>query len=177
MKYLNLDYLSSKSSIISSLTFYFQGDRISMIIVLPKNGVTLSSTLSSLTNQPFKQLLGNLRKHPEVDITMPLFNISFGGELVDILKVLNINDVFSSQADLSGISPKKLYVSSVKHRAEIEVNEEGTVAAAATATGVMPISIGSNIPVTIDRPFLFFIFDKKTDSILFMGTVNDPTAV
>ncbi|RLF46296.1 MAG: serpin family protein, partial [Thermoplasmata archaeon] len=87
---------------------------------------------------------------------------------------------FSDNADFSGINGNKdLFISKVLHKAFIEVNEEGTEAAAATAV-IMPLKYGggsssSKIIFDCNHPFLFVIYHKETNTILFMGNVNDPS--
>ena len=80
-------------------------------------------------------------------------------------------------ANFKGIAPADLYIAFVDHKAVIEVNENGTVAAAATNVGIALTSMPAPKPTFIvDRPFFFVIRDDRSGTILFMGKVADPTA-
>ena len=88
-----------------------------------------------------------------------------------------MNIPFSSTADFSGITgAKDLFISEVVHKAFIDVNEEGTEAAAVTVVGGFATSIPDYTVFNVNRPFFFVIRDDRSGSILFMGKVMDPTA-
>jgi serpin B len=116
-----------------------------------------------------------------VKVYLPKFKMTLGTDLNKALIELGMPDAFErGKADLSGMNGKKyLYISSVFHKAFIEVNEEGTEAAAATAVAVMATSAGSHYnEETIfraDHPFIFIIKDNRSESILFMGRMMNPT--
>jgi serpin B len=98
-------------------------------------------------------------------------------DLVQALKGMGIHEAFSSVANFSGIAKAGLYVSGVDHASFVEVNEEGTEAAAATEVRVALASAMPTIKpfqMIVDRPFFFAIEDRSTRSILFMGLINDP---
>lgn len=96
-------------------------------------------------------------------------------ELKKILEKLGLTDCFNGNSDLSLISEEeKLAVSTVMHKAMIEVNEEGAEAAAATAIGIMRMCIVFNPKFTCNKPFLYTISNKDSGSILFMGKVANP---
>ena len=107
-------------------------------------------------------------------ITVPKFSFGDRVRLDPVLAAMGMPDVFNSQsANLSGIDgARDLYVSFVVQQALVEVDEEGTVAAAATAAGVATTSFEESIQ--INRPFLFLIRDVKSGSLLFIGRVEDP---
>jgi len=114
----------------------------------------------------------------KVELLLPKFKIESTMELKDNLENLGVKDAFSfEKADLSGISGKRdLVLSDAIHKAFIEVNEEGTEAAAATGLMAVARMLGP-MPVQahFNRPFVFFIKDQKTGMILFQGRVADPT--
>uniref|UniRef100_A0A8D0SBP4 Serpin domain-containing protein n=1 Tax=Sus scrofa TaxID=9823 RepID=A0A8D0SBP4_PIG len=106
---------------------------------------------------------------------LPRFSVSGDYKLHDILPHLGIKKVFSHQADLSGITDQaRLEVSQVVHRAVLDVDEEGTEGAAATGISIQPTSLVF-LTVHFNRPFLFFIIHKDTQSIIFSGKVTDPS--
>jgi serpin B len=102
---------------------------------------------------------------------MPRFTFRFHSSLVDALSELGLGSLFEAP-DLSGIAAGDFTVDSIEHEAFIEVDEEGTRAAAATGVAVVE-SHGPTIEV--NRPFLFFVVDKPTSSVLFLGRVLDPS--
>lgn len=105
----------------------------------------------------------------------PKFRYSYENILNNELTTLGMGLPLSRQADFSGISSdQKLYISEVKHKAFIDVNEEGTEAAAVTSVGVSVTSLPQYHEISFNRPFLFFIRDNKSGLILFSGLVNDP---
>jgi serpin B len=115
----------------------------------------------------------------KVILFLPRFRITWGSfSLVKALQSLGMVDAFSStRADFSGMDGRSdwLYITDVLHKAFVDVNEEGTEAAAATAVVVGARSVAAP-PVVFraDRPFLFIIQENSTGSILFMGRVNEP---
>ena len=115
----------------------------------------------------------------DVDVTLPKFQIKWGTvNLADAMKQLGMTDAFLPQANFSGItdSPEGMAIGAIFHQAFVDVNEEGTEAAAATAVVMMPGGAAPSKPKVFraDRPFLFLIREKATGTILFLGRVLDP---
>lgn len=151
-------------------------DELSMIIMLPKEIDGLDEFEKTLTVENLSKWLSKLYKR-EVVVSVPKFKMTSQFGLASVLKSMGMTDAFSSNANFSGINGKRdLFISAVIHKAYVDVNEEGTEAAAATAvtmklTSVMP----SRIPVfRADHPFLFLIRDNHSGSILFIGRVMNP---
>ena len=148
----------------------------SMVILLPNVNTTLSSMINNLTKLSFNQTIESLlKKQPlTIELYLPKFNLTTEYNLVQIFKALNVSDVFDpSKSDLSRIAPGgNLFVSAAIHRAVVQVDEEGTEAAAVTAIGVGTTSIPPPPPVVrVNRPFAFVILDKVTGLQLFTGQV------
>jgi serpin B len=114
-----------------------------------------------------------------LQLALPKFRMTDRAALHDALTALGMTDAFNgTDADFSGITnPSKLHISEVVHQATITVDEKGTEAAAATAIGFQATSrrVGPTVTFKADHPFLYFIRDTKTGTILFMGRVTDPT--
>jgi serpin B len=115
-----------------------------------------------------------------VDLSMPRFGVETRAKLKNVLTALGMPRAFETSADFSGIHKgDPLYIGTVIHQANIDVDEKGTEAAAATAVGMdtgggpSPIK---QITLRLDRPFLFFVRDVDTGAVLFMGRVTDPSA-
>lgn len=163
------------------LEMLYEGEELSMLVLLPKND-DLKSLEDSLTVENLNQWRGELEKQ-RVDVYMPKFTFDSKYFLNENLKEMGMPSAFTlpSQpggADFSGISGKKdLYIQLVVHQAFVDVNEEGTEAAAATGVSMGTESIGPMIPVfQADHPFIFLIQERETGNILFMGTVVNPAA-
>ena len=159
------------------LVLPYKGDELSMLIVLPKKPSLLPSIERELTLKNLKVELERLRKQ-EVKVYLPKFKITWGVfKLNDILKAMGMKDAFSlPPADFSGMTGRKdLFISHVLHKAFVEVNEEGTEAAAATAVVMDRESAPAPPPVfRADHPFVFMIRDNRSGTILFMGRVTNP---
>lgn len=108
-------------------------------------------------------------------LSLPKFKFSYENKLNDELTKLGMGIAFSNQADFSGIEKEGgLTISEVKHKTFIEVNEEGTEAAAVTSVGIEVTSAPQYVEMSFDRPFLFFIRENNSGLILFAGQINKP---
>eukprot|EP00745_Piridium_sociabile_P030350 TRINITY_DN50310_c0_g1_i1.p1 TRINITY_DN50310_c0_g1~~TRINITY_DN50310_c0_g1_i1.p1 ORF type:complete len:140 (-),score=32.75 TRINITY_DN50310_c0_g1_i1:38-421(-) len=114
----------------------------------------------------------------DVQLSLPRFSVESSLALKDVLSSLGMKQAFSEKADFSGMinEPEDLLISQVFHKAVVEVNEEGSEAAAATAV-VMLCSYQIPMRFVADRPFVFFIVDNRADVILFSGRLVSPPAV
>ncbi len=156
----------------------YDGEAISMMILLPKEGVSLSDIISSLNIQDYLTWIESFIE-TELDIYLPKFMFETSYTLNDYLYNMGMYDAFTYNADFSGIDGRQdLLISKVLHKAFIEVNEEGTEAAAATAVIMNFKSIDgggiSRIVFDVNQPFLFTIHHKETNTILFIGEVTNP---
>lgn len=153
----------------------YKGDKASMVILLPSKAP--DAIIPTLDATKLKAGLNDLEHlSAKATISMPKWKMTHSIALNDPLIALGMKTTFSGGADLGKI-PAGAQVKAI-HKAFIEVNEKGTEAAAATAVIVgKSASIGSSeeIVFNANRPFLYFIQEKTTGSILFMGVVNDPT--
>lgn len=149
----------------------------SMFIVLPNKDKTIDDVLEIWDNDAYNQWVNNLNEVDNLDVIIPKFKFAYEKELNEVLKAMGLTLAFdANQADFSNIiENKQLFISNVKHKTFIEVNEKGTEAAAATSVEIRFTSIGPANQFIADRPFLFAIREKYTNSILFMGRVEDPS--
>lgn len=177
MMYQKGKFAYSEGEEAQTLVLPYKGDELSMLIVLPKKIGLLASVESDLTSKNLKFEQGWLREQ-EVRVYLPKFKITCGVlELKHILRDMGMKDAFSlPPADFSGMTgSKELFISAVLHKAFVEVNEEGTEAAAATAVIMDRTSLPMPTPVfRADHPFVFMIKDNRSGSILFMGRVVNP---
>ncbi|MFC1781124.1 serpin family protein [Planctomycetota bacterium] len=177
MMYQKETFGYSENDDMQLLQLPYKGDELSMLVILPKTIDALASVESSLNSETIESSLSQIRKR-EVDVYLPKFKMTCGTiELNRILSEMGMKDAFSDSADFSGMSGRRdLYISNVMHKAFVEVNEEGTEAAAATAVGMRLLSMPAPVPIfRADRPFIFMIFENNSKSILFIGRVANPT--
>ena len=160
----------------------YSGGELSMIVLLPAKQEPLAKLETSLSVENLTAWRGGLQPE-EVKVSLPKFKVTWGTKnVVPQLQALGVKDAFVfPKADFSGIDGgRSLIISLVLHKAFVDVNEEGTEAAAATAVvgapgGAPPVAKEPKI-FTADRPFLFLIRDNQSGTILFIGRVNNPAA-
>lgn len=148
--------------------------RLSLDVFLPKTD--LADFLTQLTPQNWKTWSRQFGSRPG-RLELPRFKLEYEADLKPALTRLGLGVAFSPQADFSRLTSQPSAISQVRHKTWVEVNEEGTEAAAATAIGIMPTS--ARIPqkpfeMVVDRPFFCAIRDQQTGTILFMGIVTRP---
>jgi len=149
----------------------YDGDKISMLVLLPAQRHGLSGLESALSIEKISQWKKDLQES-SMAVMMPKFKLETDYDLIPLLKSLGVSDAFGADADFGGISDSNLFVGEAVHKAFVEINEEGTEAAAATGIG----GFQSGPPTfEVDQPFMFVIQDNESGNILFMGRVIDPT--
>jgi serpin B len=157
------------------LELRYQGKDLSMLIVLPDRVDGLAEVEASLTPEALQQAIEGLRDTPSsLPVAIPRFRIESKFMLGSTLSAMGMPSAFDAHAaDFSGIDGRRdLFISAAIHQAFVEVNEEGTEAAAATGVVVGITSVP--VAFVADHPFLFLIHDNVTGSILFMGRLMDP---
>ncbi len=152
----------------------YKGEEISMIIILPKNDLNSLAIDEKKLNE-YKSLF----REERVDVYLPKFKFETKSMLKPVLMEMGMPTAFSETgaADFTGMTLEEpLFIDEVIHQAFVEVNEEGTEAAAATAVVMAAMSaMPQPIPVfRADHPFIFIIQERATGNILFMGRVMDP---
>lgn len=179
------DYLNSHETIylsgnnVSGFLKPYDGGKYAFVALVPDEGVTLADYLRNLTGEHLYQLITD-HHYANVQASIPKFTARSELELEEPLRAAGISDLFDvSAADLRGLgsapSGNTLYVNSVLHKTYLELDENGTKAAAATS---LDVTAGAAPPsedvktVTLDRPFLYMVVDTHACVPLFMGTVT-----
>jgi len=166
MKYLETDDFQSVE------LPYGKNERLSMHVFLPKN---LNEFLNTLSNKAFSQWMTQY-KNKLGTLYLPRFKSDYSVGLIPALSALGMSSAFSGSADFSGIA-NNLHITNVFHKTYIDVNEEGTEAAAITGIMMGTTSVPppeDRFVMEVNRPFFFAIRDNETEAILFMGVINDP---
>lgn len=164
----------AKGDAYQALSLAYDGGELSMVLVMPDAG-TLSDFEASLDAAKIDDITSALGEH-SVDVTMPRFKFDGSFSLSKALSQLGMEIAFTPAADFSGISTKSaLLIQEVIHKSFVSVNEAGTEAAAATAVLLGDTAAPEPATMTLDHPFIFFIRDNATKSILFVGRVADPS--
>ena len=149
-----------------------------MAILLPDEGRNVDEVIGNLTATSFSDYVNNADT-ATVEVYMPKFKIKYKTLLNEILTDMGMGIAFGGSADFSNLFEEQLAleISRVIHQSFIEVNEEGTEAAAATIVEIRETSVIDIPPVIrMDRPFAFFIMEKHSKAILFAGKMLDPRA-
>jgi serine protease inhibitor len=150
-------------------------EKYSMTIFLPRHGKKVDDLIAEMTEENWKGWVSELsgEKQP-VNLFMPRFTLEYDVKLKDVLISLGMGVAFSGAADFSNIDKAGgLWIDDVLHNTFVEVNEEGTEAAAVTVVIIVRDSGGPPI-MRIDRPFIFVIREHESDTILFMGKIVEP---
>jgi serine protease inhibitor len=155
---------------------YGAGNSFAMYVALPTNQQQPIATFaSSFTASTFSAAMPRLDSE-YVGLFLPKWELSYAiPDMIPNLTALGMGIAATKNADFSGMFQTPAYLSQAIHKTYIDVSEQGTQAAAATETGVSA-SAAPNIPaILINHPFLYFIVEKQTGAILFMGMMNDPS--
>ncbi len=148
----------------------------SMTILLPKPEVNIDSLTAQLNNETWNSWLGSFSER-EVNLFLPKFKLEYEILLNDILSALGMSIAFDpGQADFTKINTNgNLYISKVKHKTFVKVNEEGTEAAAVTSVEISRTSVGeTGIIMRVNHPFIFAIRENHSGTILFIGKIVEP---
>jgi len=179
MNYLG-SFHHSATNKYQAIRLPYKGDKHSMIIILPNDTKDLPVIEKEINSKAFEPLFNEYLV--EVMLSLPKFKATLGLSLSDYLKAMGMKEAFSGAANFSKMTPTKdLFISEVFHKAFIEVDEKGTEAAAATAvvmrlTSSAPVPKPKPIIFNANHPFLFYIIDDQTRSVIFMGRMMDPSA-
>ncbi|MTI84663.1 MAG: serpin family protein [Firmicutes bacterium] len=147
--------------------------KISMYLVLPNEGMPVNDFIADMTPDTWQSIKDSLSPADNVLVRIPRFTLEYGiKNLNDSLSALGMTEAFSGEADFSGIR-EGIFISRVLHKAMIEVNEEGSEAAAATVVEMKESAVENPKTFVADKPFVFIIEDNELGTVLFMGKLWD----
>jgi serine protease inhibitor len=166
----------AETDTLQTLEMPYVDGELSMVVLLPKEPAGIGELEKALTAQNVSTWLGGIHRR-EVIVAVPKFKMTHKFDMGAVLRSMGMTDAFSQQADFSGMTGRRdLFISAVIHQAYVDVNEEGTEAAAATGVTMSLTSMApGKIPVfRADHPFVFLIRDAHSGSLLFLGRVVNP---
>ena len=174
------DFSYAETADYQAIELPYKNSDLSMIAILPKTG-KMSVMEQKLSGEQFTQIKNSMSSQL-VDVYLPKFKFDTSYDMNNTLSAMGMPTAFDlANADFSGMDgTRNLYIGVVIHKAYVDVNEEGTEAAAATGVaGSLSMATPMERPqpkiFNADHPFIFAIVHNATGSILFMGKVNDPT--
>ena len=178
------DFRRLRWETLDSVLLPYEGEKVDFVILLPRNGATLADIETD--DDLWDILLENWQDfdhtEPELlSLSMPKLSLEFDDSLVSALQRLGAGKIFRETADFSGIAgtDKPLMVSEIVHKTRLDLDEDGTEAAAATAilapARCLPEKRPRPKPFRVDRPFLFLVRHRNTGAILFIGRVENPS--
>ncbi|XP_064476104.1 leukocyte elastase inhibitor-like [Ornithodoros turicata] len=162
---------------VTSLTLPYKGNDMAMVILLPDDIEGLTFLEAALTPQKFESLVFNTAAKRSVHLYLPKFKLEQETTLKSVLRKMGMQQAFEDAADLTGISAcNDIKVSEVVHKAFVEVNEEGTEAAAATGVVIQQRCMGvrQDKIFKADHPFMFSIITTDPREVLFLGSLRRP---
>jgi serpin B len=172
------DYETKNGDGYQTLRLPYGDGRFSMYVFVPGEGRSVHDLAAQLTPETWNSMTTELDKR-NIPLLMPKFTFKYDITLNETLKAIGMAEAFDPRrSDLGGmvddgwLAANRLYISEVKHKTFVEVNEEGTEAAASTGVGISVTSFRE--PFAVDRPFLTAIHDGTTNTVLFLGIVLDP---
>lgn len=158
------------TDVATVISIPYKGDA-NALFILPEKG-KLSEVEQNFNRESIKKWKKSMRRQL-VDLFLPKFSVSGTLNLKETLSKLGIEEIFSNNADLSGITGEaNIKVSRALHRGVLKVNERGTEAAGATAAEMIPMMLPTHI--ILNRPFLIILYDYKTRSVLFCARISNP---
>jgi len=175
---LTADFNYAEVDGLQLLELPYAGEDLSMLVLLPRATDGLARLEGALNEPALARWLAQARNQ-KVNVFLPKFKLTAQFSLAQTLAGMGMTDAFSQSADFSGMDgARDLFISAVVHKAFVDVNEEGTEAAAATGTMMTAKVLIRPMPIPVfraDHSFLFLIRDTHSGSILFLGRVADPT--
>ena len=157
----------------TAVDLLYGNSAFAMTVVLPAQGVDVNTVPTSLTEENWKSLESSFHEQ-ETDLYLPRFKLTWGRELNSDLTGLGMGVAFDDElADFSRMSPRgeDLFITKVIQKTFVDVNEEGTEAAAVTSVGIGVTSAPQKVLVRVDRPFVFVIRERFSGTIMFMGKI------
>ena len=166
-------FLYTSNELFSMAELPYGNAAYGLAILLPQENVGIAKCLSALTGDKWLEAINSM-KWTTLDLKLPKFNVKDNRSLVNVLKMMGIAKAFDSEADLSALSERRTFISDVIQANYLSIDENGTEASAITQIigGDLYNPPTEIIDFHVNRPFLYFIKEKSTNTILFMGKMG-----
>lgn len=153
----------------------YKNGRFAFAALLPDENTGIDDYVASLSGDKLMKIFSSAKRGNEVNVKMPKFRAEYSAQLIDTLKKMGVKDAFDSNtADFSSlIENRDAYIATVVHKTFIEVDENGTRAAASTLVGADTMSLMEPYSVFLNRPFVYMIVDTETNLPLFIGVQTE----
>lgn len=153
----------------------YKNGRFAFAALLPDENTGIDDYVASLSGDKLMKIFSSAKRGNEVNVKMPKFRAEYSAQLIDTLKKMGVKDAFDSKtADFSSlIENRDAYIATVVHKTFIEVDENGTRAAASTLAGADTMSLMEPYSVCLNRPFVYMIVDTETNLPLFIGVQTE----
>lgn len=170
----NLQYFQNTN--LQAVDLPYGDSTYAMTVILPNESLTVDEVINSLDKNYWNGIIDNMSV-TEGLLYLPKFNYKYEIELKDVLRNMGMLKAFRSDAEFTKIRKSGgIYISRVIHKSFIDVNEEGTEAAAVTVVEFRETSVGNNFYMDVNRPFIYVIRELSTDAIIFIGKVENPNS-
>ncbi len=164
----------TSNNLFSAIRLPYGKGNYNMHVFLPNQDKTIQDVVDNLNKNQWDSWMQSFYEK-NIEIKFPKFKYAYEITLNDVLSEMGMGIAFTGAADFTGINKNgQLQIDFVKHKSFIDVNEEGTEAAAVTVVGIELTSMPQNFVFNVNRPFLYAITEKSTGAVLFMGTVKNP---
>jgi serpin B len=165
------------NNLFSAVQLGYGAGNYSMYVFLPQQDNSIQDIIDQLNENTWSEWMDSFKDSANIDIQLPRLKYEYEIKLDQVLSDMGMGIAFTGNADFTGINKGgNLKIDYVKHKTFIEVNEQGTEAAAVTVVAIELTSVGppQNIQFRVNSPFFYAITEKDTGAILFMGTVKNP---
>ncbi len=153
----------------------YKNGRFAFAALLPDENTGIDDYVASLSGDKLMKIFSSAKRGNEVNVKMPKFKAEYSTQLIDTLKKMGVKDAFDNKtADFSSlVENRDAYIATVVHKTFIEVDENGTRAAASTLVGADTMSLMEPYSVCLNRPFVYMIVDTETNLPLFIGVQTE----
>jgi len=173
MMSLSADFEYFENEQFQAIKLPYSAGVYNMAILLPKEENNINEIINTLSHENWQQWNEHFNS-TTINLFLPKFKIEYSKKLNNALKNIGMNIAFSDEADFSNMDgTDQLFISNVNHKTWIEINEEGTEAAAATSVEMTGKGMNMDTTFNVNHPFIFLIYEEQSKAILFIGKINN----
>jgi serine protease inhibitor len=165
-------YFSDNQVQVADLSY--ANGKYSFVVVLPTGSNNIDNIIADISTSKWNYWMSNLNTTADTKLWLPQIKLEYNASLISPLTQMGLEVAFNNAADFTSISAVDLFINDIKHKTYLEVNEDGTTAAAASTASFFPTGSDSTIEMMVNRPYLIAIREKTSGTILFIGKVENP---